>query len=513
MSIKKYTKDQVLESAKKYQNQRDWFNNEQHFFKSAANSKKTKDKVFWRKCISHMDYLIKPNGYWTYERCKEIVKNLELLSELLDQKKRSAYNAIKKNGWDDLLVNLKYTYKPNGYWTYETCKEEALKYSKRSLLSKSSSFAYSTIKKNGWEELFSHMKIEVTLKKRTIYAYEFLNQKIVYVGLTYNIQRRHKAHSGFETQYGEVKSPVYIFSEKTGETPILKILTKIPVKEKNAPKSESYYIDKYKNNGWTLLNKAKPGSLGSKYKWTKKVIKKITDECKTHSELREKLPSWVIKSMRKNDWWDELTSHIVYDGLTIWSEEKVMEILPYVKNITEIQKYYSGGRKHIELNPNLKEKVNNYFESQHTKEDIIEIVKTLTTISKFKRKYVTLYKLSEKNGWLDELNTYLKPPQKRETKWTYEICKEEALKFNNKWDLQKNSKGCYNAIHKEKWLELLSHMPYRKKIKNEGYNGKYTINQIVELAKQCKNITEFRIKWSGAHKASKKLNCINNLFV
>jgi hypothetical protein len=521
LNEKRYTKEEILESAKKYNNQRDWLKNEPSIFNSAVgykNNTKNKDIEFWEKCISHMEYIFKPNGYWTYERCKEAVSKYEYLNDLSNSKHSHAYNAILKNGWNVLLVDLKLKRKPTGYWTYERCKEEALKFSKRSDFSNAkdgSCTAYHKILENGWEELLSHMKIQRTLKEREIYAYEFPENKTVYIGLTHNIKRRNREHSGLDKRYGKINSPVYHFSKKTGEVPILKILTKKPVKEKNAPKSESYFIEKYKNNGWILLNKAKAGGLGSKQlKWTKNNIKKITDECKTDSELRKRLPSWVIYTMKKNDWWNELTSHIVYDGVTIWTEEKVFEILPDMKNISEIQKKYSGATKFINRNSHVLEKVKKYFDSQnklYNKEDIIDIVKSYTCISSFKKKHRKLYKISVDNGWIKEMKVHLKPLVRKEI-WTYEKCKEVALNYKSKWELGKNSKACYSKIHKEGWLGLISHMPKRNLSYLKEYNGKYTKEKIIEISKHCKNKSELQEKYSGVYKAAKKLKIINEIF-
>ena len=45
--------------------------------------------------------------------------------------------------------------KTNGYWTYETCYEEAKKYSTRNEFCKGCGSAYEVARKNGWmDELF-----------------------------------------------------------------------------------------------------------------------------------------------------------------------------------------------------------------------------------------------------------------------------------------------------------------------------------------------------------------------
>lgn len=44
--------------------------------------------------------------------------------------------------------------KPRGYWDYEHCKEEALKYKKRADLQRGCSRAYKVARINGWLDEF-----------------------------------------------------------------------------------------------------------------------------------------------------------------------------------------------------------------------------------------------------------------------------------------------------------------------------------------------------------------------
>ena len=85
-----------------------------------------------------MEYIFKPTGYRTYERCKEIALKFKTIKDFRESvKHRSVYPIINKNGWYDLLEHLDTSMRPKGYWTYETCKEAALKYKTRGELTKS----------------------------------------------------------------------------------------------------------------------------------------------------------------------------------------------------------------------------------------------------------------------------------------------------------------------------------------------------------------------------------------
>ncbi len=517
-NVRKYSKEEILESARKYRNQRDWKINEVSIYRCAQGyskpNKSSEDKKFWELCISHMEYIFRPNGYWTYERCKKISKKFKTIKEFSrDPEYYYVYKTIRKNGWTDLIKHLERSYNVKGYWTYERCKEEALKYKTRGEFSNRT--AYGKIKRNGWNELLSHMKRRMTLKQRVIYSYEFPQNNYVYVGLTCQIERRHNAHMGKETRYGKVVSSVYELMTKTGEIPTFKILSKKPIKEENAPRSEEYYLKKYKDNGWNILNKTKAGSLGSMYKWTKDKLKTICDSCNKVSELKKKIPSWGFYSLKENDWYDELTSHMEQDVRKEWTDKEVLEIAYRYDTISLLQKDYNGVAKYIRKRPTLRKELDVYWSrrkeeiemsKQPTKEECIETALKYHLRTKFRDNDRRIFEFAKSNGWIDEICSHMTLSY-----WTYERCKEGALRYTNKRDLSKNLKGCYVVICQNKWYELISHMPVRK-LRNDGkYMGKYTVEKLFELSKLCKNVSDFQKKYSGAHKSAIKLGIIKEL--
>ena len=59
----------------------------------------------------------------------------------------------------------------SGYikWTYEKCKEDAMKYNKRNDFKKKSNSAYNSARLNGWlEDICSHMKIRFVWTKELV---------------------------------------------------------------------------------------------------------------------------------------------------------------------------------------------------------------------------------------------------------------------------------------------------------------------------------------------------------
>ena len=69
----------------------------------------------------------KPNGYWTYERCKEEALKYESRSDF-KRKNNYAYISSRKNKWlDEICVHMLKKNKQIGYWTFDRCRETALK--------------------------------------------------------------------------------------------------------------------------------------------------------------------------------------------------------------------------------------------------------------------------------------------------------------------------------------------------------------------------------------------------
>jgi len=142
--------------------------------------------------------------------------------------------------------------KTKNYWTKERCKKDALKYNNRTEYNKNSVSSYSKAWKKGWlDEICSHMEIKGNKYKRCIYVYEF-DDNVAYIGLTYNMNVRHQQHMK--------RGPVYRHESKIKLYKYKQLTDYLNVKDVKF--NENFYIKKYKNNGWKLLNSATGGATG-----------------------------------------------------------------------------------------------------------------------------------------------------------------------------------------------------------------------------------------------------------
>lgn len=146
-------KKNVIKEAKKYSNIKQWQ------IGGSASYQGAKRNGWFEECIKHMNKLLRPVGFWTFEKCKEDA--LKYTGKWEWQKKSvSAYNAAFKNKWIDKctkhMVSSQRGYK---YWDdYKNCKKACLSCKQLKELRQKFLACDIAIKRNGWfEELTKHM--------------------------------------------------------------------------------------------------------------------------------------------------------------------------------------------------------------------------------------------------------------------------------------------------------------------------------------------------------------------
>jgi len=154
----KWTKEKCLDESKKYQTKTEYFKNSPSYY--------TVKKNGWLdELCSHMKEGRKPNNYWNYEKCLEEAKKQKTKSNF--RKSFTAYkNSIKNNWLLDIYSNMnwKLPNKSIKYWEiYENCLNESKKYKTPTQFIKKSSHVYKQSLKNKWIEkiyLYNNWKIK-----------------------------------------------------------------------------------------------------------------------------------------------------------------------------------------------------------------------------------------------------------------------------------------------------------------------------------------------------------------
>lgn len=277
-------------------------------------------------------------------------------------------------------------------WTKDNCKNEALKYVSRSEFQKKSKSAYNaSIRLNILNDVCSHMKIIGNLHKRCIYVYEF-EDNFIYVGLTYNLEKRHEKHL--------IKGSVFEHIKINNNYKLIQLTDYINVEI--AKQKEFEFLENYKKLNFRILNKSKTGSIGHTKKiWTKDKCKKEALKYEYRFEFQKK-SNGAYSAAFLNKWLDDICSHM---KSRIWTKNKCKnEALKY-NTKKEYRKNSSGS-----------------------------------------------YSAALKNKWLDDICNHMITSTKEKYYWTYDKCKEEALKYKNRTEFSKKSSYAYKLSSKRKWI-------------------------------------------------------------
>lgn len=167
--------------------------------------------------------------------------------------------------------------------------KDAQKYKSRIDWIRNSQSAYNAArKKKILDEACMHMVALGNLKKRCLYIISVKNTKIIYVGLTYNFQKRLSSHFLRSKKIKEIIKKFgkkNIFAEKITDYLNVDIASKL----------EKIKIKEYKEKGYKVLNTSKGGGTGGNILyWTED---KILKEAEKFSTVKE----WLLKSPKSYD--------------------------------------------------------------------------------------------------------------------------------------------------------------------------------------------------------------------
>ena len=339
MSKKKWTYEACYEEAKKYKTKIE-------FHKGSSGAYNAAWENGW---LDKFDCFVDGRIKWTREACYEVALLCKTRREF-QIKYRGAYKAAWKHGWLDdydwFVDGNKLAGQKKTKYTKEKCREIALGCKTLKEFMTEYPSVYQKARENGWDKEYDWLERQAPIDKRkndNVYAYFFNEQHAVYVGRSVDasIVNRRSHH---RTDKG---STVYKFAKQNN----------IPIPEMTVLESgltlneglvmEDYYVNKYRKEGWTVLNKAKTGSksgsLGSmgRGRLTKEKCYELSLDCKSRGEFAKKHPAAYAKA-RKQGWLEDY-KHFV-EPFSIIKQRK----WPIEKLIEEANKYdtYTDFREH-----------------------------------------------------------------------------------------------------------------------------------------------------------------------
>lgn len=343
----------------------------------------------------------KKKTVWTIEKSFEEAKKFKFRSEFKKEANR-AYQVLCKNKLLEEACSHMKRKKSKLTWTKEECIKAAKKCKSRSEFQNKYSGAYASMKRHGWEnDILKILPILGNRYHRCIYACEFSDNH-VYVGLTFNYEKRIKQH------LRDKKSAVFQHLAVC-KNYIFKKLTEY-INYNLASIKESEFEEYYKNNGWVSLNRCKTGGLGSNKpgfirKWTKNKCLELFEICKTYNEYVKNYPGAINYAMR-NNFIEEIKKHYNVKKREDWSEEKCINLLSSCTSISDYQKKYVGAYNFLYKNKKLFI-LRNYYQPQQrgawSFNEIYELAKKYKTKKEFREDRPGTYNVAKRNGWLDKV--------------------------------------------------------------------------------------------------------------
>lgn len=349
--------------------------------------------------------------YWTYERTKSEAQRFTSYTAF---RKESvyAYNAAVRKGWIDDYIWLERKQKTNGYWhDFNHCAEASRECQTRSEFSRKYGGAYQYCLKQGWLDKFTWLKDErfdlLNDEIDCVYAYEFKEQHAVYVGRTLMRlkDKRDKGHifyrkdSVAEFAYENdivVPEPIYLEENLT-------------IKE--GAEREGWWIEKYRKDGWQILNKMKAGSIGrigQRYsRFTKEACLELAKDCVNRSEFKAK--SRQAYDIARREGWIEEYTWFCGKGETLSQKKREYT---YEICFQEAQKY--------------------------------------KTLKEFAESSPSFYEASRRHGYIKDF-TWLK--RSWEPKWDRDACFNEARSFSTMKEYRQSSPYSYQIARKNGWLK------------------------------------------------------------
>jgi hypothetical protein len=313
---------------------------------------------------------------------------------------------------------------------------------------------------------------------RKIYAFEFPD-KSVYVGLTYSPENRKKQHLSDND-----KSAVFKYKKETNLSPNFIILSKDFLNPKESQEEEKKTIEKYRTDGWKILNRVAAGALGGKDRYyTYDMIKDVAKNYDTINQFRKENPKLYSAASRYN-WISDVLNHLK-SRITNWDKEDVLDIS---KKYNKLSDFVKNEPKAVDA-----ARRKGWFEevTQHMakrKQWDYDSVSTealkYKTRNEFAKKSPSAYNFAKNNNIIDSITNHMVSGRE---KWSDEDLKNTFMKYNTLSDLLTNEPEVYHTALRRNLLsdlKLLMKSPY----KNKQWNP----NNIQNELKKYDSLNDFK---------------------
>lgn len=326
---------------------------------------------------------------FTFDECKNIALKYSKRRDFKN-KDRTCFNFAKENGWYEEITKHIKTNIPK-HRTFDEVKEHALKYKTRMEFKKNDIVNYCYAVTHGWlDKVCEHMDVVGDLYNRCVYVYE-LPDNVCYIGLTYNLYKRDLNHRN-PNLYSAVRE---YCENKNIEIPKPKQLCEY-INSNIASKKEGEFLKEYLEKGWVSINRSKTGCLGGKkhlYKdkeVTEEFCKEIALKCNTKSEFMIKYQG-LVKVCKANGWIDSVLEHFKTEEYKKKKSEIFSKALKGLKKNNENRNYDKISKPVIQLTKDGVFIKRYKSITEAAKELQVKSLKEISNCCKHKKGYDTCY--------------------------------------------------------------------------------------------------------------------------
>ena len=456
----------------------------------------------WIRDYSWLERKSLPSGYWTKELVMEEAHKYSSSGEFKKGSKL-AYNAACRNGW---IKECVWFSKPKNAkkWDYDTCLEEAHKYVTRAEFRENAISAYNKARDNGWLEEYTWLAITNPWNYNS--CMEEAHKYIYYHDF------RSKSHDAFMTARNNgwlklytwlIKEPIEPYNKKWNYETCFAEAKKYKTRsEFNKKRSGAY--DVARRNGWLVDYIWMPDLTESDAK-VDSVYCYVFEDQKAAYVGRTLMYRQHIRDIEHGNYEKDAVYKFAHKHNCDIPQMKIIEENLTIQQGREREDYW---RKYYEANGytmlnrgatgKKSGSIGAIASGKWTFEKAYKIAQAFQTVNEMCEEYEYLYKISKARGWLEKFDWFRGQEIRIEkaTKWTEEVCREEALKYTSRKEFRRMCEGAYNKAKEMGWLESYDWLAYNKLLKEWDYES------CKKEAMKYPNRNEFGKRSHGAYKRS-----------
>ena len=400
-------------------------------------------------------------------------------------------------------------------WNYDTCYEEAQKYTSRTDFRINSITAYSIARDNGW-----------------LKDYTWLGERVYPFNYNECLAEAHKYQ--YYNDFRSGSHDYYMAARKRGWLPEYTWLIKEPIEPYNKKWNyDTCYAEAKKYSTRSAFGKGGKGAYDvarkngwlADYTWMPDLT---ASDAKVDSVycyiFEEQHAAYVGRTLMYRQHIRDL-EHGFYanDSVNKFARQNdcaipPMQIIEENLTVQEGREREDYWRKHYEeegfyiLNKAVtgakSGSIGALAQGKWTFEKAYKIAQAFQSVKEMCEEYEYLYKISKARGWLEKFDWFRGEEIRieKQTKWTEETCREEAIKYTSRKDFRKYCKGAYDKAQESGWLESYTWLMHPKSY------SEWTYESCKEEAAKYPNRNEFGKHAYGAYTVSRENGWLDDFY-